>query len=91
MSGLNTRLTVFVWREDKAPTRHIISKRHEKEYEDAFAEDLETAFLSHTTGSSDNPPEPRRHGSLHLAKRQKRTGQWRARKNMHESRSHFKN
>ena len=43
-------------------------------------EDLETAFLLDTTVSPDSAPAPRRYGSQHLAKRQKRTGQWRARK-----------
>ena len=37
------------------------------------------AILLHTTGSPDSAPAPRRYGSQHLAKRQKRAGQWRAR------------
>ena len=34
-------------------------RRQEKEYEDNFLEDLVTAFLLHTTGSSDSAPAPR--------------------------------
>ena len=48
--------------------------RQEKEYEDEFLEDLNMAFLSHTTGSLDSAPAPPQHYSQRLEKRQKRTG-----------------